>query len=288
MNNQDTRQNFTIALIFISALIFLLAAAGPLVVVGAGYRGVVMNFGKVQEEILDEGLHWRVPVMTEIRQLSVRVQKTDILAQVGSKDLQEVKLDVAINWHIDPRKVNRVYQSIGDEVQVVNRILNPAVGEVVKAAAAEKNAEEILTKRPQLKAEIDTALDQRLGNYGIILDGVSLLDVQFTKEFAAAIEQKQIAEQEAQRAVYIAQKASREAEAEVNRAKGRAEAQKLLQSTLTPEVLQNKALDIWDGKFPLIYGSSALPFIDSDVLGLNRDISSRTPAELRPNKNLTK
>ncbi len=108
MNNQDTQQNFTIALIFIGALIFLLAAAGPLVVVGAGYRGVVMNFGKVQAEILDEGLHWRIPVMTEIRQLSVRVQKTDILAQVGSKDLQEVKLDVAINWHIDPEKVNRV------------------------------------------------------------------------------------------------------------------------------------------------------------------------------------
>lgn len=267
---REVNQNLIIAGIFVIALLFLFVSAGPLVVVGAGNRGVVMNFGQVQDKILGEGLHWRVPIMTEIRQLSVRVQKTDILAQVGSKDLQEVQLDVAINWHIDPNKVNKVYQTIGDESQVVNRILNPAVGEVVKAAAAKKNAEEILTKRPELKAEIDDNLDERLADFGIILDSVSLLDVDFTREFAAAIEQKQIAEQEAQRAVYITQKAAREAEAVVNRAKGQAEAQMLIQKTLTPEVLQNKLIDAWDGKFPLIYGGNALPLIDAKLLGMEK------------------
>ncbi len=266
MVSREVNQNVLLAIGFVVALLILLAAAGPVVVVGAGFRGVLMNFGQVQDEILGEGLHWRIPIMQEIKQLSVRVQKTDILAQVGSKDLQEVKLDVAVNWHIDPNKVNKVYQNVGDEEQIVNRILIPAVGEVVKAAAAKKNAEEILTKRPELKAEIDANLDDRLLNYGIVLDSVSLLDVQFTKEFAEAIEQKQIAEQEAQRAVYIAQKAAREAEAEVNRARGRAEAQRLLQETLTPAVLQNKALEVWDGKFPLVYGGGALPFINIDNL----------------------
>lgn len=267
-NSRDFNRNLLFAALSLVAAIFLLAAAGPLVVVGAGYRGVVMNFGQVQDVILNEGLHWRVPIMTDIKQLSIRVQKTDILAQVGSKDLQEVQLDVAVNWHLDPTRVNKVYQTIGDEQEVVTRILNPAVGEVVKAAAAKKNAEEILTKRPELKAEIDDTIAERLGTYGIILDGVSLLDVDFTKEFAAAIEQKQIAEQEAQRAVYIAQKAAREAEAEVNRAKGRAEAQLLIEKTLTPEILQNKALETWDGKFPLVYNGSALPFINFDLAEL--------------------
>lgn len=268
---QEVNQNLIIALGFVAALLFLLFSAGPLVVVGAGYRGVVMNFGKVQDTILDEGLHFRIPIMTEIKQMSVRVQKTDILAQVGSRDLQDVKLDVAVNWHIDPLKVNKVYQNIGDETQVVNRILIPAVGEVVKAAAAKKNAEEILTKRPELKAEIDDNLDERLANYGIILDSVSLLDVDFSPEFSNAIEQKQIAEQEAQRAAYIAQKAQREAEAEVNRARGKAEAQRLLQMTLTPEVLQNKALEAWDGKLPMVYGGQPLPFINIDLLGLKQN-----------------
>lgn len=266
MMTKEVNQNVILAIGFVVALLVLLAWAGPVVVVGAGYRGVVMNFGQVQDEILGEGLHWRIPIMQEIKQLSVRVQKTDILAQVGSKDLQEVKLDVVVNWHIDPTKVNKVYQNIGDEEQIVDRILIPAVGEVVKAAAAKKNAEEILTKRPELKAEIDANLDDRLLNYGIVLDSVSLLDVQFSHEFAQAIEQKQIAEQEAQRAAYIAQKAAREAEAEVNRARGKAEAQRLLQETLTPAILQNKALEVWDGKFPLVYGGGALPFINIDNL----------------------
>jgi regulator of protease activity HflC (stomatin/prohibitin superfamily) len=266
MMTKEVNQNVILAIGFVVALLVLLAWAGPVVVVGAGYRGVVMNFGQVQDEILGEGLHWRIPIMQEIKQLSVRVQKTDILAQVGSKDLQEVKLDVVVNWHIDPTKVNKVYQNIGDEEQIVDRILIPAVGEVVKAAAAKKNAEEILTKRPELKAEIDANLDDRLLNYGIVLDSVSLLDVQFSREFAQAIEQKQIAEQEAQRAAYIAQKAAREAEAEVNRARGKAEAQRLLQETLTPAILQNKALEVWDGKFPLVYGGGALPFINIDNL----------------------
>ncbi len=273
MNNvRDFNQNLLVSIALVGALAFLLISSS-VVIVGAGFRGVIINFGQVQDTIYNEGLHWKVPVMTEIKQISVRVQKTDILAQVGSKDLQEVQLDVAVNWHIDPTKVNNLYQTVGDEIQVVNRILSPAVGEVIKAAAAKKNAEEILTKRPELKAEIDDNLNERLGEYGILLDSVSLLDVDFTKEFAAAIEQKQIAEQEAQRAVYIAQKAAREAEAEVNRAKGRAEAQSLLQKTLTPEVLQNKALETWDGKFPLIYNGSALPFINLDLPGLsNRSI----------------
>jgi len=266
MMTKEINQNVILAIGFVVALLVLLAWAGPVVVVGAGYRGVVMNFGQVQDEILGEGLHWRIPIMQEIKQLSVRVQKTGILAQVGSKDLQEVKLDVVVNWHIDPTKVNKVYQNIGDEEQIVDRILIPAVGEVVKAAAAKKNAEEILTKRPELKAEIDANLDDRLLNYGIVLDSVSLLDVQFSREFAQAIEQKQIAEQEAQRAAYIAQKAAREAEAEVNRARGKAEAQRLLQETLTPAILQNKALEVWDGKFPLVYGGGALPFINIDNL----------------------
>ncbi|MGQ9865840.1 MAG: prohibitin family protein [Pseudanabaenaceae cyanobacterium] len=259
---------------FLLALVLLIAAANPLTIVGPGTRGVLLNFGQVQEEIWDEGLHLRIPVVQEIVPFSVRVQKTDILAQVGSKDLQEVKLDVAVNWHADPLRVNEIFQRVGDETQVVNRILNPAVGEVVKAAAAKKNAEEILTKRPELKAEIDDSLDERLASFGIILDSVSLLDVDFTREFAAAIEQKQIAEQEAQRAGYIAQKALREAEAEVNRARGRAQAQKLLQETLTPEVLKNKAIEAWDGRFPLVYGGGALPFLDAKLLGLPENVPS--------------
>ncbi len=235
----------------------------PFTIVNAGERGVVMRFGKVQDRILDEGLHFITPVVTSVKTLTVRVQKNDINAEASSKDLQDVKTDVAVNWHIDPTKVNQVFQQVGNEDEIVIRIINPAVSEVVKAATAKKTAEEIITQRTALKEEIDLTLEERLLDYGILVDDVSLVNVSFSPEFAKAIEAKQIAEQEAKRAEFEALKAEKEAVAEVNRAKGQAEAQRLQRETLTSELLQKQAIDKWDGRFPTVLGGDgALPFIN--------------------------
>ena len=235
----------------------------PFTIVGAGERGVVMRFGKVQDTVFGEGLHFITPIVTTVKTLSVRVQKNDVDAEVFSKDLQDVDMDVAINWHIDPPKVNQVFQRIGDESQIVFRIITPAVSEVVKAATAKKTAEEIIAKRTELKQEIDSALKERLISYGVIVDDVSLVNVAFTPEFAKAIEAKQIAEQEAKRADFEALKAEKRAQADINRAKGQAEAQRLQRLTLTSELLQKQAIEKWNGQFPLVMGGDgALPFIN--------------------------
>ncbi len=244
-------------------ILFFLLFLRPFAIVNAGERGVVMRFGRVQEGVLDEGLHFIVPFVTAVKNLSVRVQRSDIKAQAASKDLQDVTTEMALNWHIDPVKVNTVFQRIGDETQILERIINPAVSEVLKAATAKKNVEEILTKRTELKEEIDRALKTRLANYGLAVDDVSLVDFGFSPEFNKAIEAKQIAEQEAKQAEFVALKASKDAEAEVNRAKGQAEAQRLQRLTLTGELLQKQAIEKWDGKFPTYMGGNGpLPFIN--------------------------
>ena len=237
----------------------------PFVIVNAGERGVVMKFGKVQDNIFDEGIHPVIPIVTTVEKLSVRVQKNDINAEASSRDLQDIKMDIAVNWHIEPDRVNKIFQQVGDQEQIVFRIINPAVSEVVKAATAKKNAEEIITKRTELKQEIDNQLQERLLEYGIAVDGVSIVNISFSPEFAKAIEAKQIAEQEAKRAEFEAAKAEQQAVAEVNRAKGQAEAQRLQRQTLTVELLQKQAIEKWDGKFPLVLGGEgALPFINID------------------------
>lgn len=244
-------------------ILILATALKPFAIVNAGTRGVVMKFGKVQEVILDEGIHPIMPIVTTVKSLSVRVQKNDIPAAAASKDLQDVKINVALNWSIDPTRVNEVFQQIGDEQQIVLRIINPAVAEVVKAATAKKNAEEIITKRTELKQEIDNQIKERLAPYGLLVQDISLVDVTFSPEFAKAIEAKQIAEQEAKRAEFIAQKATQEAQAEINRAKGQAEAQRLVRQTITPELLQKQAIEKWDGRFPTVMtGDGTLPFIN--------------------------
>ena len=132
----------------------------------------------------------------------MRVQKTDVKADAASKDLQSITTDLAVNWNVGPAKVNQVFQQVGDEEQIVTSILSPAISEVLKAATSKKTAEEIITKRTEVKTEIDNSLKKRLEPYGVIVRDISLINFGFSPEFSKAIEAKQIAEQEAKQAEF--------------------------------------------------------------------------------------
>ena len=249
----------------LALFLFITIFCRPFTIVNAGERGVLMKFGKVQNEVLDEGIHPIMPIITSVQKLSVRIQKNSFKYDAVSKYLQKITTELAVNWHVDPTKVNKVFQQVGKNEAIITGIITPAVSEVLKAATANKTAEEIITKRTQLKEEIDNNLKKRLAPYGLIVDDVSLVNFSFSSEFSKAIESKQIAEQEAKQAEFIAQKATQEAQAEINRAKGQAEAQRLQRLTLTPELLQKQAIEKWDGRFPtVIGGNSAIPLINID------------------------
>ena len=247
-------------LIFV--VIGVLAFFSSCKIIKPGERGIVVRLGAVQPRVLSEGLHFVIPFMESVPRMSVRVQKTDIKTDAASKDLQTIKTDVVINWHIDPVAVNNVFQRLGDMESVVSRILAPAVSECLKAATAKHSATDILVKRGELKDQVDKNLVERVKPYDIIVDGVSLTDFQFSPEFSKAIEEKQVAEQEAQKAVYNAQRAKQEAQSEINRAQGQAEAQRLLRVSVSSEIIQLKAIEKWDGHFPQVMGSGSLPLIN--------------------------
>ncbi len=250
----------TIRLTLILLLIFIIFT--PFSLVNAGERGVLMLFGKVQERVLGEGIHPIIPLVNTVKKLSVRVQKQQISTEASSKDLQDVFTDVALNWHIIPEEANAIFQQIGDENQVIERIINPAVEEVLKAVMAKYTAEEIITKREEVKAGVDESLTTRLASYHIRVDDISLVHVHFSERFGEAVETKQIAEQQAKRAGFVALKALKEAEAKVNLAKGEAEAQRLLRETLTPELLEKEAIEKWNGKLPMIVGDGGQKLLD--------------------------
>ncbi|HAA27561.1 MAG TPA: band 7 protein [Cyanobacteria bacterium UBA8553] len=234
-------------------------------IVNAGERGVLMTFGEVQEKILGEGIHLIIPIVNTVQKLSVRVQKQEILSEAASKDLQKVSTNIALNWHIIPEETNAIFQQIGDENQVIQRIINPAIEEVLKSLMAKYTAEEIITKREEVKARIDDSLTQRLAGYHIAVDDTSLVQAEFSKVFSAAVEAKQVSQQEAKQAGYLALKAAQEAEAKVNLAKGEAEAHRLLRENLTPEILKKQAIEKWDGKLPLIIGKDTKEFFELDL-----------------------
>jgi regulator of protease activity HflC (stomatin/prohibitin superfamily) len=261
--NHFTRTNYIAVGGIALSLLVGMTLLKSLVTVNPGERGIVINLGKVQDGILDEGTHLVIPFFTDVKKLNVRIQKTDIEASAGTKDLQSISTKLSLNWYIDPTKVNKVYQQIGNEEDVVTRIITPALNEVLKAATPKKTAEEILIQRAELKEEIDRDIKKRLAVYGIQVTEVALVNVGFSPEFAKAIEAKQIAEQQAKQAEYEALKAAKQAQAEINRAKGQAEAQRLMRQTLTPELLQKQAIEKWNGQFPTVMGGNGtVPFIN--------------------------
>ncbi|MEG4127536.1 prohibitin family protein [Microcoleus sp. Pol11C1] len=261
-SNNKKNKEFYIAVQLALLIVFLAILSNFFVIVNAGERGVLMQFGKVQEQVLGEGLHVIFPTVYSVKKLSVRVQKQESSAEASSKDLQDVFTDVALNWHIIPEEANAIFQQIGDEKEVVVRIIDPAVEEVLKAVMAKYTAEEIITKRGEVKAAVDDYLTLRLVTYHIAVDDISLVHVHFSERFSEAVEAKQIAEQEAKRGEFLALKAVKEAEAKVNLAKGEAEVQRLLRDNLTPELLERQAIEKWNGKLPLIVGDGGKNLLD--------------------------
>jgi len=263
--SRKSNSDLSIASRIILALFILAIASSFFAVIGAGQRGVLMRFGEVQPQILGEGIHVVIPLLHTVEKISVRVQKQEISAEASSKDLQDVYTKVALNWHVVPTEANLMFQDIGDEEVVIDRIINPAVKEVLKAIVAQYTAEEIITRRSNVKAEVDQLLLSRLATYHIAIDDISLVHVHFSERFRDAVEAKQVAEQEAKRAGFMAQKAMREAEVRVNLARGEAEAHRLILDTLTPEILRRQAIERWDGKLPLIAPNSGSTLFDLEL-----------------------
>jgi regulator of protease activity HflC (stomatin/prohibitin superfamily) len=250
--------------IFVAILVLLFI--NPFVIIGAGERGVVLNFGAVQDRVLNEGIHFRIPIMQRIARIDVRVQKSQTDAAAASKDLQETHSTIALNYHLLPEKANWVYQKIGTAYK--ERIIDPAVQEVVKAVTARYTAVMLITQRETVRHEIKELLKQRLVAYNILVDDFSIINFQFSKQFMQAIEAKQTAEQLAMKAQRDLERIKIEAEQKVAQAKAEAEALRLQKENVTPQLVRLRqieaslrAIEKWDGHMPKVT-SGAIPFID--------------------------
>lgn len=243
-------------------LVGLVVLMSSCTIIGPGKRGIRISLGQTSNEVKEPGVYFWLPILIGMAEMNVQIQKSEVDASAASKDMQEIRTHVAVNWQITSEKVVETYKNIGDEDDVLKRIITPAVTEAFKAAMSKKTAEEVLAKRTELKNEIDEMLKGRLAVYGVTLNDVSIINLTFSKEFTDAIESKQIAEQNAKKAEYEALQAIQKAKAEVNLAKGQAEAQNLQKQTITPALLQKMAIDKWDGHFPqFLGGNTPLPFV---------------------------
>lgn len=244
--NQGNSQPVVIAAI---ATVAALILASSFVIINPGQAGVLSVLGSAQDGALLEGIHLKPPFVSFVDVYDITVQKFEVPAESSTKDLQDLKARFAINFRLEPSEVVDIRRKQGSLSNIVSKIIAPQTQESFKVAAAKRTVEQAITQRALLKEDFDNALAKRLEKYGIDVLDTSVVDLTFSPEFSRAVEEKQIAEQRAQRAVYVAQEAEQEAQAEINRAKGRAEAQRLIADTLKAQggrlVLQKEAIEAW-------------------------------------------
>jgi regulator of protease activity HflC (stomatin/prohibitin superfamily) len=253
-------------------------ASASVKIVDAGNRGVLLHWNAVDITAppLDEGIHFVVPFQDDIVQVEVRTLKYDKDTRSASKDLQSVETTVTVNYHPDKERVHVLFKEIGLDYE--NRVIQPAIEETVKQVTANYNAEELITKRPLVKSDIESAIRERLNQFDIVTEVISITDFEFSILFNKAIESKVEAEQNALRAENDLRRIQVEAQqheatatgianANIAEAKGEAEAIGIINKALAenPNYLEWLKTQTWDGQLPLVVGEGGTPFIQIPV-----------------------
>lgn len=250
-----------ISIVVIVAIAFV--ALNSFTIVEAGHTGVVVTLGKVNEGVLQEGMHAKIPFAQEIVKIDNRIAKLEVDTEAFSKDLQTVTTKLAINYRVDTKKSDSIYKNIGANYEDV--LVTPAVNEVLKAITAKYTAEESVTNRALISDGLVEGLNEKLNSIGLYITDVNIINFDFSEAFINAIEEKQVAQQQLLKAETEKQTAitNAEAEAETIRIKAEAEAQAntTLSESLTEKILENNKIEKWDGKLPQVTGSEAGTFI---------------------------
>lgn len=216
-------------------------------IVNVGEVGIVTRFGNITRHT-GSGLILKLPWPIEhLTKMNVQIQKEQQDASAATKDLQTVTTTLALNYNLTPATADDVFRTIGADYKV--RIIDPVLQETVKSITSQFNADELISQRPKVETLVLEDITSKLKKRGVTVDNVSIVNFGFSNAFEQAIEQKQVAQQNAQKAQYELQTAQLQSQAQDVQAK-----------TLTPEYLQLQAIQKWDGKMPNYVGGNGTVF----------------------------
>ena len=272
-------------------LLFFLVT-GVFVIVETGHVGVVRTLGAVQPEALAEGFHMKKPFMDKVEQIDIRLTAASAKAVSASKDLQTVQTQVTLQYSITGDLAPLIYQKIGRRSTVSLTLIEPAIQESVKAITAKYTAEELVTKRAEVKVAIQEAIDtfisitladKEISSNALRIANVAITDFDFSEEFNKAIELKVKAEQEALQALNekIRRVTQAEAAAEEKMLAASAQAFQIEVSSTAraaaiereakalrnnPQLIQLRIAEKWDGTLPKFSGGGVVPMLNVDSL----------------------
>jgi len=246
----------------------LIVVAGSTGSVGAGQRGVLLRFGAVTGEVKGEGLYFKVPFAEQVVLMSTQIQKYSAPASASSKDLQVVTTEVSLNYQLEGSKVGETYRNMRQEYE--NRVIQPFIQEAVKSTTANFDAEQLITQRPRVKAELQDLITKRLAPLGIGVVELSITDFRFTQVFQDSIEAKVKAVQQALEAENALRRVGFEAQQAIVKATAEAKGLELQKVQITAQLLdlrrievQGRAVEKWNGVMPTVVTSGGpVPMLD--------------------------
>ena len=247
----------------VALLLIVAISIASITIVPAGHKGVTLNMGAVTGAVMNEVINFKIPFVQNAEIIDVRVKKYESKDNSSaSKDLQTIKSSIAVNYRVNQDHVADLYQKIGMSYE--STVINPAISECIKSVTSRYTAEELITKRTEVSEEMKKFLQKKLSEKYILVDSFNIINFDFTDAFNTAIEEKQIAEQNALKAKYDLERIKTEAEQAVTKAKGEAEAMKLKNEQISQNIIYLEFIDKWDGKMPTYYGSDNL-FLGLDM-----------------------
>lgn len=256
------------------------ALQASLYTVDGGERAVMYDrIQGVLPKAVTEGTHFRVPWLQNPAVMDIRTRPRSISSVTGTKDLQMVNITLRVLSKPDVESLSTIYKNLGLDWD--ERVL-PSIGnEIVKAAVAQYNAEQLLTQRDRVSRAIRDSLTKRAKEFNILVDDVAITHLSFGTEFTKAVEAKQVAQQDAERARFVVMKADQERKAAIIRAEGESESARLISDatrTAGPGLIELRRIEAAKDVAGTLSRSGNVVYLpqgNNMLLGLNPSMGGR-------------
>lgn len=244
----------------VTLLVVFVVLFSSITIVDAGHTGVINTLGHVSENVLQEGIHLKIPFIQTIVKMDNRIVKLEVETEAFSKDLQTVTTKLAINYRVSKDKSYAIYKNVGSEYETI--LVSPAVNEVLKAITAKYTAEESVANRSLISQGLIDELNNKLNKNGIYVEDVNIINFDFSEAYIAAIEEKQVAEQRLLKARTEKEEAIVKAEAEAEtlriQSEAQAKANNILSKSLSENLIKYEMMKKWNGELPMVTDGSTI------------------------------